>query len=143
MADSIKERFHFGIYGVARYNGQVLIVHKNRGPYKGLYDLPGGKPEHGETIEETLKREFCEETGITIQSFSFFKNFSLLFSYTDREIGDVELHHLGVIYLIHHVNPAQHNPSVVLEDVNGSSWINEDLLIADKCSPLVIEGLKP
>ncbi len=141
MSSHVNQRFHFGVYGVARHNGQVLVVHKNRGLYKDLFDLPGGRPEHGEGIKDALKREFFEETGIVIRSFSFLKNFSHLVSYTDQDGVQIELHHLGVIYLVHNVNPAEHNPSIALEDVKGSSWVDEDQLTIDSCSPLVIEGI--
>jgi 8-oxo-dGTP diphosphatase len=34
--------------------------------YRNLWDLPGGCIEPAETVEEALKREFLEETGLTI-----------------------------------------------------------------------------
>lgn len=38
---------HFGIYGIAlnKNRDKILLVKKTRGPYTGLYDLPGGTPE--------------------------------------------------------------------------------------------------
>lgn len=34
--------------------------------YRNHWDLPGGRIEPGETVEETLRREFLEETGLVI-----------------------------------------------------------------------------
>ncbi len=31
-----------GVYGVYIQNAQILLIKKARGPYRGMYDLPGG-----------------------------------------------------------------------------------------------------
>jgi len=47
--------------GVVRNGaGQILLIYR-----RGSWDLPKGKAEKGETIEETALREVIEETGIT------------------------------------------------------------------------------
>ena len=38
-------RSHKGVYGIIRKGNQILLIRKARGPYTGLYDLPGGSPE--------------------------------------------------------------------------------------------------
>lgn len=43
---------------------RVLLVRRGRAPYAGLWSLPGGKTEGGETPRETARRELKEETGI-------------------------------------------------------------------------------
>jgi ADP-ribose pyrophosphatase YjhB (NUDIX family) len=48
-------------------DGQVLIVRRARPPAQGLYTLPGGAVEAGETLIEALVREVREETGMIIE----------------------------------------------------------------------------
>ena len=47
-------------------DGKVLLVRRARSPSKGLYSLPGGRVEFGETLHEALAREVDEETGLRI-----------------------------------------------------------------------------
>jgi ADP-ribose pyrophosphatase YjhB (NUDIX family) len=47
--------------------GQVLLVRRARPPAAGLFSLPGGVVELGETLEEAVVREVREETGLTIE----------------------------------------------------------------------------
>jgi 8-oxo-dGTP diphosphatase len=48
-------------------NGRVLIVRRGRAPAKGLYTLPGGGVELGETLEQAVIREVREETALDIE----------------------------------------------------------------------------
>jgi len=47
-------------------NGRVLIVRRAQPPAAGLYTLPGGVVELGETLAEAATREVREETGLEI-----------------------------------------------------------------------------
>src|SRR4029079_15985396 len=47
-------------------NGKILLVRRARQPAKGLYTLPGGRVEFGESLIEALQREIREETSLTI-----------------------------------------------------------------------------
>ena len=46
--------------------GRVLIVRRARPPARGIYTLPGGGVELGETLEEAVIREVREETALEI-----------------------------------------------------------------------------
>ena len=65
------QQFNFGVYGICIKDDQVLVIKKGRGPYKGLYDLPGGRIEFGEKAEEALRREFEEEVSVAVSKQIF------------------------------------------------------------------------
>lgn len=46
--------------------GQLLIVRRVRPPARGLFTLPGGGVEAGETLHEAMMREVREETALTV-----------------------------------------------------------------------------
>jgi ADP-ribose pyrophosphatase YjhB (NUDIX family) len=48
-------------------DGKVLIVRRARPPAYGVFTLPGGGVEAGETLREAVIREVLEETGLTIE----------------------------------------------------------------------------
>src|ERR1700689_249710 len=47
-------------------DGRVLIVRRARSPAHGLYTLPGGGVELGETLEQAVVREVREETALAV-----------------------------------------------------------------------------
>lgn len=52
---------------VALINGnRVLLVQRARLPHAGLWTLPGGRLEPGETLEECAVREVREELGLAV-----------------------------------------------------------------------------
>ena len=48
-------------------DGKVLIVRRARPPARGVYTLPGGGVEVGETLVEAVVREVREETELVIE----------------------------------------------------------------------------
>lgn len=47
--------------------GRFLLVRRARPPAMGLYALPGGRIEAGETVEQAVRRELREETGLAVR----------------------------------------------------------------------------
>lgn len=47
--------------------GRVLIVRRARPPAHGLYTLPGGVVETGETLHQAVAREVREETALAVE----------------------------------------------------------------------------
>ncbi|MEX2210526.1 MAG: NUDIX domain-containing protein [Gaiellaceae bacterium] len=54
---------------VRRPDGRVLVIRRpdDARTDAGLWDLPGGKMDHGETLEQVVVREVREETGLEVQ----------------------------------------------------------------------------
>jgi 8-oxo-dGTP diphosphatase len=48
-------------------DGKVLLARRARSPSKGVYSLPGGRVEFGETLHAALHREVSEETSLKIE----------------------------------------------------------------------------
>lgn len=47
--------------------GRVLVVQRGKPPGEGLWSVPGGKLERGETMAEGVAREVKEETGLEVE----------------------------------------------------------------------------
>lgn len=133
----IKKNFHIGVYGLIEQDDSILVIRKSRGPYKGLLDLPGGRPSHGEDLLDALNREIEEETGIKAQNYSFLGNFSYLIPYQDNEGCQRELYHIALTYRVKNMDLDNFNSSIVAEDVNGSLWVNRHRLCKEDSSPLL------
>jgi 8-oxo-dGTP pyrophosphatase MutT (NUDIX family) len=52
---------------IVKYNNKILLCKRNaQGSYPGMWSIPGGKVEGGESTLEACKREFMEETNVDI-----------------------------------------------------------------------------
>lgn len=52
-------------------DGKFLVVRRANAPGRGLYSVPGGRVEHGETLHQAVAREVREETALTIDIVGF------------------------------------------------------------------------
>jgi 8-oxo-dGTP diphosphatase len=48
-------------------DGSIILIKRMNEPYKGMWALPGGIMDDGETIEQTAVREAKEETGLNVK----------------------------------------------------------------------------
>jgi 8-oxo-dGTP diphosphatase len=66
-ARSYPDRPFLAVSAAIIRDGHVLVVRRARAPAAGLFTLPGGVVECGETLVEAVVREAREETGIAIE----------------------------------------------------------------------------
>ena len=64
---SYPERPIVGVGAIVFDGDRVLLVKRAHEPLKGEWSVPGGAVEVGETLEEAIRREVREETGLDIE----------------------------------------------------------------------------
>ncbi|MBP5344358.1 MAG: NUDIX domain-containing protein [Alphaproteobacteria bacterium] len=139
FSHSFVTRSHKGVYGVIRKNNQILVIRKARGPYTGLYDLPGGSPEDNETPEQTLAREIKEETNCNLISCTNKREKTIFFSQFTKESGKTGcLQHTGILFdAIISGEPTTQGDGL---DSNGAVWVDIDTLSSQNATPFVLIG---
>lgn len=132
---------HLGVYALipspdARH---VLLIKKALGCYTGLYDLPGGRMDDGELLEETLQREILEETYCTVTSYSQLASHSLLYPH-QKDDENIILRHIGIIYLAEITGtPRTHATG---DDSAGCVWVPRADITTGNAAPLVLMAIE-
>jgi 8-oxo-dGTP diphosphatase len=76
--------------------GSILLVERGGHPLKGYWSLPGGLVETGESLDEAVRREILEETGLRVKPLEMFEVFERIMR--DAR-GRVEYHYLLFDYV--------------------------------------------
>jgi len=81
---------------IVRGVDEVLLIRRGQEPLKGEWSLPGGAVELGETLEEAVRREVLEETGLAVEPAGIVQAFDRIAR--DAE-GRVRYHYVLVDFL--------------------------------------------
>ncbi len=82
-----------GVGAVIFRDDCVLLIKRGKSPSKGMWTVPGGKLELGETLQQAAEREVLEETGVSVIA----KNPVHIFDMVARENdGRIKYHYVIV-----------------------------------------------
>jgi len=95
---------------------RVLLVQRGKPPLKGFWSLPGGAVETGERLEEAVRREVLEETGLVVKPVRLFTIFERIMR--DHQ-GEAEYHYVLVDYVCRVTSGALQAAS----DVSQVEWV--------------------
>jgi len=76
---------------------RILLVKRKNPPGQGLWTIPGGAVELGETIKDALKREVREETGLEIE---IIKPIEIVDEIVRDESGKIRFHYVIIDFLV-------------------------------------------
>jgi nucleoside triphosphatase len=98
---------------IAGPSGRVLIVRTHK--WSGLWGVPGGKVDYGETLETALKREMSEEVGLEIRD--------PVFAFTSELIEDPKFHKPNHFISLEYVAFSDHENVVFNEEIAEFAWV--------------------
>src|SRR5215470_6045746 len=73
------ERPVVGVGGVIVDRGRTVLIRRGTEPLLGQWSIPGGTIEIGETIEEAVRRELREETGLEVRVLDLIELFDRIY----------------------------------------------------------------
>ncbi len=85
-----------GVGAIILDGNRVLLVRRANAPLEGVWSIPGGRLELGETLTEGLHREIREETGLRIEILDQMEVFERIMRDGDDH---VQYHYVLIDYL--------------------------------------------
>ena len=116
---SYPEAPRLAVGAVVFHQGKVLLVLRNQEPARGVWAIPGGSVNLGETLQAAAEREVLEETGLSIQAGEIIYTFEVI----QRDAAGRVLYH----YVILDLAAEPLNPDQVLaaaDDVYDAGWFS-------------------
>ena len=108
-----------GVGGVVIHEGRALLIKRGSEPLKNQWSIPGGTLELGESIQEGVRRELREETGIEVRVGELIEVFDRIFR---DAAGEIQYHFVIVDYLCEKIS-GEASPA---SDVTDTAWVREE-----------------
>jgi ADP-ribose pyrophosphatase len=129
------DRPQVAVGAIVLRDDKVLLVKRGKPPGEGLWAIPGGRMELGETLQEAAEREIREEAGVIIRAKHPVYTFDVV--HRDDQ-GRIRFHYVIVDLLADYISGTP-NPS---SDARGARWITSQELKELPVSATTREVLK-
>jgi 8-oxo-dGTP diphosphatase len=106
-----------GLGAIVWKDGRVLMVQRGRPPRAGIWSLPGGAQDLGESVAEGIRREIAEETGVQIELLGLVEVIDSIQRDAD---GRVRYHYTIVDYVARWVG----GEAVAGDDAAAVAWVD-------------------
>jgi ADP-ribose pyrophosphatase YjhB (NUDIX family) len=117
-----------GVAAVVWDGGRLVLVRRDKPPAEGVWSIPGGLIEIGETAEEALRREIWEECSLRITVGPIL----MLFQPIERDANRLVRYHFVVIdFFAHYVSGDLRSG----DDAREARWVRPDELSAHELLP--------
>jgi len=124
-----------GVGAVIIRDGCVLLVKRGREPAKGLWAIPGGAVEAGETLQAAAEREILEECGVVIRAGEPIFAFDLI---EKDEAGALKFHYVIVDLRAEYIS----GEPVAADDAADARWLKPRDLDSLDVVPVTLELLR-
>ncbi len=98
--------------GIITFEGKFLLLKRVNPPVKGEWWLPGGRVRKGESLEEAVRREVFEETGLECKIIRQIGVINLVFP---------ECHTISIYYLVE----AENSNVKLNEEHSDYRWVSK------------------
>jgi len=106
-----------GLGAIVWKDGRVLMVQRGKPPRAGIWSLPGGAQDLGESVADGIRREIAEETGIEIELLGLVE----VIDSVQRDVdGRVRYHYTIIDYVARWVS----GEAVAGDDAAAVAWID-------------------
>lgn len=130
------DRPRVAVGAVVFKDGQILLVRRGRAPAQGLWAIPGGSMELGETLQAAAEREIFEETGIMIRAGEPVFTFDVI----ERDADGRIRYHYVIVDMIADYIDGDVRPG---DDAAEARWVSADdfnrLDVSSRTRKLLIE----
>ena len=121
-----------GVGAIILKRDSVLLVERGKSPLEGYWSLPGGVLETGERLEEGIRREVLEETGLAVKPLRVITIFERIMP---DALGRIEYHYVLIDYLCRVTG----GTLKAADDVSRAEWVARRRLAQYK----ITEGTLP
>lgn len=96
--------------------GRVLLVRTTK--WRGAWGVPGGKVEWGESLVDAVKREFTEETGLSLSGIEYVQ--------TQEAVLSPEFHKPAHMLLVDFLATSPWQNILPNEEIEAWAWVTLD-----------------